>query len=301
MPFRGAVVSTTIVLSGTLLFVKSENKTKPERKYMPVSIGVSQLLTSVKPDEIVPMLKGVVLKTYDRKMFAKRNPKEGEDPNGSIQRITIGDVGNPDESVYVKLWGKKPLSSSDVGREITFIANQSNGRISGLRFKEEEYQGEVTHFLDVGERAEVVFNDRPVEQQNSDRTNQAQAPVPKARPAATSARTGQTWKDIGTALDRYGCLYSVCFAQVMNRIVPEIEKRTNIVEMQDEDVREIATTMFIELSRKGYAPPENLIKGYGSAKVGSDKKSYVSQPEEEDVTQLQDEYVTEPGEDEVPF
>ncbi len=234
---------------------------------MPTIIGIKAMLDGCQADEIIAGVKGTVKKVLKQSTFGKG------DKSGTLQPIIVRDDADEATEIKAKLWNHNPLNSDDVGRKIVFIAHQGQKGMTGLRLKEDTYDNKTSIILDVGDRAEVTFNDgakaqRPQsesepEPDDSDddglpfggKPARATAPAPApARPKAANG-DGFTWKAVGAQMNRLGALYAAAFIQAQNKCAVEIEKQTG-VKIPEDQIREVATTLFIEFNRKGYPLPD---------------------------------------------
>lgn len=176
---------------------------------------------------------------------------------GHVQTVRLADLNDPETSMIVKLWNAPEIPAGREGRPV---------RLQGkMSIKEDAWKGRKYTVLSVDGDVKITEGDAALEEDDIPMGEAAQPTQPKP---VQAKETGQslfretgTWKALAAQMDRYGALYTAAFAQVIKKIKPEIHARLGH-NLSDEDIRQLATTLFIEF--KGHSFPTEPWAGYGS-------------------------------------
>lgn len=189
--------------------------------------------------QVIPRIEAKVLKVYDRKTGV------GQYGEWSLQNAEIQDSTGKMKVVFSQVGSQSSLE----GRTVVFKSMASKHVLKGVQAQENDYKGNVTVELKVTNAALIVGSD---EEQNVSQVESSTRPPMDSRitPLIDEKPSHEALKQ-GVALVRnrmtqIAGLYSLSYKTAL------IVKQANMA-IKDEEVKDIATTLFIQASREGLA------------------------------------------------
>ncbi len=147
-------------------------------------------LLAMEEEEAVPAMRGTIKRVFGR--------SEGSNEHGpwSLQNVIVTEPGNDKIEIKVKLKDQEEVPEKSKGRSLYVESHRGDRGMTGIKIKEETYQGKPRKYLHVTKTATVTLLDRNAPNPSSTPApetgarppvgspeEQGEAPTPKAPPA----------------------------------------------------------------------------------------------------------------------
>lgn len=200
-------------------------------------LTVSQLLEASE-GSVPESFRGKIKKVWPQTKYTKKNPRNGESPQGTMQKLIITDGA---AEIEVMFDGRGEVSRTMEGSQLHAIASNGQRGPSGMKRKSNTYNNKTTPQVWVYDSAEVIFEGQGAAAgTNGNHAQNGNAPAPRspapapqtnghangsaparqqsagAQPAtngtgATPAARAATIKEFNLRLGRASSAYERCF------------------------------------------------------------------------------------------